>query len=177
MNNLYRVITLFSIVLLVPYYLQAQQLLAKRYVDDRINELTHLYFNADGTFEFHYLYDLAGDEGSGRYTLHKDTLLLSFNSDAVREYPFVESAVGVRADSLLIKGHMIYVIKNGRSREFEPQDSVHHRPPKNERWKYRRRYLLFGYWYTHWSRYYMVDERYAKWASHKWLKEHKSLFD
>jgi hypothetical protein len=166
------------IFILAPLVGMSQHSLSKRYVDDRINELTHLYFKPDSTFEFRYAYDLMGDEAIGRYTLHRDTLLLTFSKDtslAGRKY--FENATGVRADSLIIKGHKLYQIKNGQSREFEQQDTLHHRPPKNERWKFRRRYLLFGYWQTHWSTYYMKDERYAKWATRKWLNEHKALFE
>lgn len=168
---------LFTIALF-PSLARSQSKLAKRYVDDRINELTYLYFKTDSTFEFRYAYDLMGDEAIGTYKLHHDTLLLTFKKDtSVTGNVYFEHASNIRADSLIIKGHKLYAIRNGRSHEFEPQDSLHHRPSVNERRRYRRKYLLFGYWYTHWSHYYMIDERYAKWATHKWLREHKSLFD
>ncbi len=152
--------------------------MAKRYVDDRINELTHLYFKPDSTFEFRYAYDLIGDEAVGRYRLSRDTLLLTFTKDtSVTGNKYFEHAISVRADSLIIKGHKLYAIKNGQSEEYEPQDTLHHRPPKNLRWQYTRKYLIFGYWQTRWSRYYMIDERCAKWATRKWLQQHKDLFD
>jgi hypothetical protein len=166
------------IFVLLPSFVIGQSQLAKRYVDDRINELTYLHFKTDNMFEFRYAYDLRGDEAIGRYIQRKDTLLLTFTKDtSVTGNTYFESASNVRADSLIIKGNKLYVIKNGQSREFERQDTLHHKPTKSERGQYRRRYLLFGYWYTHWSRYYMIDERHAKWATHTWLREHKNLFD
>ena len=166
------------IIFLIPSIVKGQSILAKRYVDDRINELTYLYFKPDSTFEFRYAYDLMGDEAIGHYTQHRDTLLLIFSKDTgITNSKYFEPAIVVRADSLIIRKHKLYMIKNGQSREFEPQDTLHHKPPKNLRWQFRRKYLFFGYWQTHWSRYYMIDEHYAKWATKKWLNEHKALFE
>ncbi|WP_428330656.1 hypothetical protein [Mucilaginibacter sp.] len=154
---------------------KSQSILVNRYVDDRINPMTYLHFKPDGTFEFRYANDLMGDEAIGRYTIHRDTLLLTFTKDtSISGFTYFEHPTGVRADSLLIKKHKLYEIKNGKNREYEPQDTVHHRPPKS--WHYRRKYFLFGYWHSNYSRYYMVDERHAKWATKKWLKQNTALF-
>ncbi|HEY4324078.1 MAG TPA: hypothetical protein VGN20_08830 [Mucilaginibacter sp.] len=166
---------LLLVSLFISFVSKAQSILAKRYVDDRINELTYLYFKPDSTFEFRYAYDLMGDEAIGKYRLHIDTLFLNYTKDtSVSGFQYFEHAVNVRADSLILKGHKLFEIKNGQNREYLPQDTVHHKPPKN--WHYKREYIFLGYWHSTYSRYYMVDERYAKWANKKWLRKNKALF-
>jgi hypothetical protein len=157
----------------MPFLSKGQVILAKRYVYES-NISTYLHFKSDSTFEFQYRYDLIGDEAIGRYVLKQDTLLLTFTKDTSLTGNIYFEHENHRPDSLLIKGNKLYEIKNRRSREFDPQDSLHHRPPNK---LYRRRFILFGYWYTHWSHVYMIDERYAKWATHKWLTENKALFE
>jgi len=163
-----------TIFVILPFVAKSQSILAKRYVDDRINESTHLYFRDDGTFEFKYLYDLIGDQALGHYKQHNDTLFLTYSKDTLSNIQFIENAISVRADSLIIKGNKLYRIKNGKSKEFEPQDVTYQKPPKNSH--YTRKYLFFGSWHSNWSKYYMIDERNAKWATKKWLEENKDLF-
>jgi hypothetical protein len=141
------------------------QLLASKYVDDRINEMTYLHFRSDSTFKFKYAYDSIGDEASGTYRLHKDTLILKYNpNDPQLKDRFLIHTEAYRADTLLVKGRLLYEVKNNISREYEPRDTLHQKPLKH--WGYRRKYFLFGvYQSPRYSKYYMIDERYASWLT------------
>jgi hypothetical protein len=149
------------LLLIVPTLIYGQSALADHYVDDRINEDTYLRFNADSSFKFQYAYDLLSDHAAGRYRRHGDTLFLTYTTDTTT---IKRDNIWPNADSLIIKGYFLYQIKNGQSREYEPQEIVHHKMPKNEH--YKRKFILFGPWHSTWSQYYMVDEKYAKWK--KW---------
>lgn len=158
---------LTCVLLLLPTLIFGQSAITIRYVDDRINENTYLRLKGDSSFIFRYSYDTMGDEATGRYKRHGDTIFLTFTKDTIvsgAQYYYHNTAA--RADSLIIKGHLLYQISNGQSREFEPQEISHHKMPKNMHFK--RKFILFGPWHSSWSRYYMVEEKYAKWK--KWRR-------
>jgi len=151
------------LLLIVPTLIYGQSALADLYVDDRINEDTYLRLNADSSFKFQYEYDLLSDHAAGRYTRRGDTLFLTYTNDTTtiktdNNWP--------KTDSLIFKGHFLYQIKNGQSRQYEPDEIVYHKMPKNMHFK--RKYILFGPWHSTWSKYYMVEEKYAKWK--KWRR-------
>ncbi|WP_342644907.1 hypothetical protein [Mucilaginibacter sp. CSA2-8R] len=119
---------------------KGQPALVVKYVDDRINESTYLDFKSNHTFEYHYLYDSMGDAATGTYRLHRDTIFLKYAPNASDlEERFITHTEALRADTLLIKGNLLYEVKNGVSREYEPRDTVHYKPPRH--WHYRRKYI------------------------------------
>jgi hypothetical protein len=160
---------------------RAQLLIGKHYVDDSVNSLTFLQFNADMTFQYSYAYDLMNDHATGKYALIKDTVLLKY--DYVQEPIILDGGLSShteynRADTLLIKKHKLFQIKNGVSMEYAPPivydlKKNKRKPPKS--WHYKRKYLLFGpYQSQSKNSYYMIDEQYAVWATRKWRKRHPS---
>jgi len=158
---------LIFVLLLLPILAFSQSAVTNRYVDDRINENTYLRLKSDSSFMFRYAFDTMGDEAIGIYRRHGDTLFLTFTNDTIlSRAQYYNHVTDARADSLIIKGHLLYQIRNGQSREYEPQEIVHHKMPKNEHFK--RKYILFGPWQSTWSKYYMVEEKYANWK--KWRR-------
>jgi hypothetical protein len=166
------------IILMLSVISNAQSILARHYVDDRINSLTYLTFNKDGTFQYRYVYDLNHDRATGKYLRLGDTLILVYNKDTsniilnalTSEYKLN------RADTLFIKKHKLYQIKTGLSMNnakpiiLNRKTDKGFKPPKS--WRYRRKYLLFGP-YQSTDRYYMIDEKFAIWANSKSLKQQK----
>ena len=158
------------LLLILPGVLKAQIVIGKHYVDDNVNNLTYLQFNSDSTFQYSYRYDLIGDDATGKFRLSIDTIFLKY--DYVQYVANVTDALSAhteanRADTLLIKKHKLFKIKNGVSMEYAPpivwdRKKYKQRPPKG--WHYRRKYLLFGPYQTVGKRrYYMIDERCARW--------------
>ena len=153
------------LIILLPGFTKGQSILAKKYVDDRINELTYLKFTTNNTFEYHYLYDLSSDFATGHYKLKLDTIFLKYDNDITIskvEKAFSSSAGQLRKDTLILKGYKLYEVKNGISLEYAKPLSAHHKVPKS--WHWKRKYILFGpYQSTRSNRYYMIDSSYAGW--------------
>jgi hypothetical protein len=167
---------LLSLVLL-PIVSIGQIRLSKRYVDDRINNLTYLNFNVDSTFEYRFTYDLMGDFATGNYKQSKDTIFLFYKKDTVIsniEKQLTSHADQFRTDTLILMGNKLFEVKNKVSTyHFKPIviDSKTHKgwkPPKS--WNYKRKFLFIGpYESTHSGRYYMIEEQYAYWNKIKQL--------
>jgi hypothetical protein len=156
------------ILLIIPSMVNGQSTIGKRYVDDRINNLTYLEFNRNATFKYSYAYDLMHDYATGRYRLSNDTIYLFYNKSPAIEALLTPHTEKLRADTLVLKGKMLFKVRDGVSEYYSKPiviDSKTHkgwRPP--ESWHYRRKYLIFGpYESTRRGRYYMIDERYAYW--------------
>jgi hypothetical protein len=157
---------------LAPTLVLSQAPLSKRYVDDRINQLTYLHLSKDFSFELRYAFDTMWDKAVGHYRTKGDTLLLTFSRDAITsEAQDFNHNTSRRADSLIIKGHFLYKIINGRSGEYEHDEIVTHKPLDVRH--YRRAYLFFGPWHSTWSKYYMVEEGHERWK--KWRRRNRKL--
>lgn len=163
-----------SIIIILPLQLKAQSGFVKRYVDDRINNLTYLDFKENGMFEYRYAYDLIHDFATGKYRVHRDTIFLTFKKDGATQ--LIESlssnTTPFRPDTLVVLDKKLYRVKDGISEYYSKPiiiNSKTHKgwkPPKS--WHYRKRYFLFGpYQSTNSGRYYMIDEQYAFWNTHK----------
>jgi hypothetical protein len=166
-------LTLF--LLWLPFLTKGQCVLAKSYVEDRINNLTYLHFHKNGTFEYRYTYDLINDMSEGYYKCSNDTIFLIYNKNTIQSTVAEQLSSHdkfFRADTLIVKGYKLYQVKSGVS-DFDKKpviiDTKTHKgwkPPKN--WLYIRKFWLFGpYQSTPQGQYYMIDERHAAWATKK----------
>lgn len=163
---------LLTFITLLPKVVCGQINLSSHYVDDRINSDNYLKFKKDGGFEYRYRYDLMHDFATGSYKFSHDTVYLKYNttSEKIDSTELIYRDERRRADTLIVKSHRLYKVKDGESEEFAPKIVAEHKVPKS--WKYKRRYLLFGpYQSTRAGRYYMIDSAYASWNKYKKTKD------
>ena len=136
----------FTILFLVTATTGFSQIPQQKFVKKDHDSYRFLQLNSDMSFVYINNNPAYRDSATGIYSQSKDTIFLhSFTP--FTDSPLVRLSKGdlsIRPKAFLKKSDKLHLIKNGEVVEKRDQLQRRYKPPKGWRYKYPRKYFLFG---------------------------------